>query len=292
MASRPDPDEDETLELTEDMIAPEDEETEGEDEVEAEDPDAVEAEDPDAEEGDEETLIGFAEDEAEATEGDSSVIRRLRERNKELARENAEYRRSAPEAQPDETLEAKPTFSDCGYDEEKFEAALTAWQEKRAKIEANKSERRKQAEAIEREWQRDLEGYEQKRIALGRPDFDEVADTVKNHLNLMQQAVVIKAAGDAATFFYALGQSDARLAELAKIQDPVKLAAAVARMEGGIKVVKKRKAPAPDRPASGSARLPGGPDKQLEKLETDAERTGDRTALIKYKSSLKARGKK
>jgi hypothetical protein len=56
-------------------------------------------------------------------------------------------------------------------------------------------------------------------------------------------------------------------------------------MEGGIKVVKKRKAPAPDKPLSGAGRMPGGPDKQLEKLEADAERTGDRTAVIAYRKN-------
>jgi len=57
-------------------------------------------------------------------------------------------------------------------------------------------------------------------------------------------------------------------------------------------VVKKRKAPAPDKPLSGAGRMPGGPDKQLEKLEADAERTGDRTAVIAYRKKLKERGKK
>ena len=57
-------------------------------------------------------------------------------------------------------------------------------------------------------------------------------------------------------------------------------------------MVKKRKAPAPDRPSSGAARMPGGVDKQLEKLETEAERTGDRTAVIAYRKKLKAREKK
>lgn len=295
MATRPDPDEDDTLELTEDMKAPEggeppeDEPEEG-DEVEAEDPDEVEPEDPDAVEGDEETEIGFADD-TEAKEGDSSVIRRLRERAKDLARENAELRKAQPAA-PAEDPGPKPTFSECGYDEEKYEAAIDGWKAKTARIDADKAERHRQAEAAERDWQRDLEGYEQRRQALGKTDFEEAAETVKANLNLMQQAVIIKAANDSATFIYALSRSDERLAELAKIQDPVKLAAAVARMEGGVKVVRKRKAPAPDRPATGSAKLPGGVDKQLEKLESEAERTGDRTALIRYKTKLAERGKK
>ena len=44
--------------------------------------------------------------------------------------------------------------------------------------------------------------------------------------------------------------------------------------------------------AATDSRMPGGPDKQLEKLEADAERTGDRTAVIAYRKKLKERGKK
>jgi hypothetical protein len=56
-------------------------------------------------------------------------------------------------------------------------------------------------------------------------------------------------------------------------------------------VVKKRKAPAPDRAQSGSGAMPIDSDKQLEKLEAEAEKTGDRTKLIAYKKKLKAKGK-
>jgi hypothetical protein len=99
---------------------------------------------------------------------------------------------------------------------------------------------------------------------------------------MVQQAVVVKAAVDPALFLYALGKSEAKRSELAKIQDPIKLAAAVARMEGAVKVT-TRKAPAPDRPLSGSGKLPQGGDKELEKLEKEADRTGDMTRLINYK---------
>jgi len=40
---------------------------------------------------------------------------------------------------------------------------------------------------------------------------------------------------------------------------------------------------------TGSGKLPGSGDKQLEKLETEAERTGDRTAVIQYKQRAKKR---
>jgi hypothetical protein len=284
----PSDDDEEILELTPDMEV---------DEAEAEDADG-EGEPP-AEEGEAEAegegedegppQIGFA-DEDEPAEGDSSVLRGLRERNRQLSREMAELRASAPAARQLE-LPEKPTLADCDYDEDKYEAALTDYHDTARKIDNDRAEQTKLAEAVNREWQRDLEAFNSRKAQLALPDYDDSASAVSSALSLAQQAVIIKAASDSAAFTYALGRSDARMNELAKIQDPIKLAAAVARMEGGIKVVKKRKAPAPDRPASGSGKLPGGIDKQLEKLEAEAERTGDRTAIVAHKKRLAQRGK-
>ena len=288
-----DDDEDDTLELTPDMEtddAPEDEPEDEEGEPEGDE--AKEGEEPPAEEGEEEgpPLVGFEDEADQPAEGDNTVIRALRERNKTLAREVQELRINRPAAPPPE-LPEKPTLADYDYDEEKFEVALTGWHKTKQRIDDAQTEQERLTQEANREWQRDMETYASKRDALNLPDFEDSAETVKNALSLPQQATIIKAAGDAAAFVYALGRSDARLAELAKIHDPIKLAAAVARMEGGIKVVKKRKAPAPDRPASGAGKMPGSVDKQLEKLEADADRTGNRTELLAYRKKLKARGK-
>jgi hypothetical protein len=122
-------------------------------------------------------------------------------------------------------------------------------------------------------------------------DRDDMIDTATSALDMVQQAVVVKAAADPALFLYALGKSEAKRAELAKIQDPIKLAAAVARMEGAVKVT-TRKAPAPDRPVSGTARMPGGADKEIERLEKKAAANGgDRSELIAYKAKLAAAAK-
>ena len=282
--------EDEPLELTPDMEAdespPEDEDGEIPEDEDGETPEEGEGE------GDEDegpASPGFGDD--ETAEGDSSVIRTLRERNRQLAREIAEARAAIPAAPPLE-LPVEPTLADCDYDEDKYKAELLGWDNQKRKIEDARAEQTRQAEDANRDWQRDMDIFTTRRAALALPDFEDSATAVQAHLSLAQQAVIVKAASDSAAFVYALGRSDARLAELAKIQDPIKLAAAIARMEGGIKVVKKRKAPAPDRAASGSSRMPGGADKHLEKLEKEADESGNRTELIAYRKKLAKRDKK
>jgi hypothetical protein len=110
-------------------------------------------------------------------------------------------------------------------------------------------------------------------------------------LNDVQQAVIVKAADNPALVLYSLGKHPAKLAELSQITDPLKMAAAVARLEGGLKVMPKRKPPEPEEIASGTASVSHGKDKELERLEKEAERTGDRTKLIAYKARQKSQAK-
>jgi hypothetical protein len=198
-------------------------------------------------------------------------------------------RRQAPA--PELELGPKPTFESCDYDEEELSRQLDAYKDRERKIIDARAVQNQHAEAAQRDWETDLRSYERQRDELKLPDFETAAEVIKSSLTLAQQAVIVKAASRPAAFVYALAKSDARLNELAKIADPIKFAAAIARMEGGIKVVKKRKMPAPDKPLSGSGRMPGTTDKQLQKLEEAAERTGDRTDLIAYKKRLANRGK-
>jgi hypothetical protein len=170
-------------------------------------------------------------------------------------------------------------------------AQLDAWKERKSAAERQEQSQVEQDREINEAWQQDLSTFEQKKGALSFEDRDDAIDTVAASLDLVQQAVIVKAANNAALFYYALSKSPGKLEELRKIKDPVKMAAAVARMEGAVKVVKGRKAPDPDRPLKGSASMPGGADQQLEKLEKQAAKTGDRTALIAYKKQLRDKGK-
>lgn len=271
-------DEDDTLDLTEELEdGPDDEEDSGDETDEGDDPDA-------GEEDEEETVVSFGEGDEEDVPDDNSVIRRMRAELKESKKRIAELEQASPAPATIEVGE-KPTLAGCNYDEDAYEAEVDKWRERKAEAERAEAEQQEQARAANEAWQSDLQAYEQKKAKLALPDYEAAEDAVKGSLSLVQQAVIIKAAGDPALFVAAIGRNDAKLAELAKIADPIKLAATVARMEGAIKVSKKRKGPAIDKPQGGSGSMPQGQDKELEKLEKEAERTGNRTKLIAYKKS-------
>lgn len=242
-------------------------------------------------EGEEETLVSFGDpsDLSEEQPTDNTTVRQMRARIRELEREAKS--REAPK--PPVQAKPEPTLESCEWDEDKFKSEWRAWNEEQESVKAEQAKAQEEQQRVQQEWQQDLQSYAQKKQALGVPDVDECEETVIAALNNVQQAVLVKSANDPALFMVALAKSPDKLAELSKMQDPIKLAAAIARMEGGIKVVKKRKGAALDTPQSGSAQIPAAvtPDAKLAQLEKEAERTGNRSELAKYRRELRRAGR-
>jgi hypothetical protein len=271
MATQPDDDQ-EPLELTEDM--------EVDQQADEQEPERVREDDEQPEDDDDgETVVAFGDEEPEP-EPENKTIREMRQAMREKDRRIKELEQSSKPAAIE--VGEKPTLMGCEFDEERFEQELDSWKDRKAAADRQQETQAEQSRKANEAWQQDLSAFETKKAGLSFDDRDDMIDTATSGLDMVQQAVVVKSAGDPALFLYALGKSPAKLADLSKIQDPIKLAAAVARMEGAVKVT-TRKAPAPDRPASGSGKMPEGADKQLEKLQRAADSSGDMTALIKYK---------
>lgn len=275
------PEDVEPLELTPDLEVEPDEQPQEPSEEQPENPEVND-------EGEEETVVSFGDD-AEQQPDDSSTIRHLREKLREKDTRIKELETASPPKKVERKPE--PTLEGCDYDEEKFKAEWKAWNAEESKVADQQREAAEREKAVNAEWENDFSTYQQKKTALPFADKDDVTDTVAASLDLVQQAVIVKSADDPALFTYAIGKSPTKLAELAKIKDPIKFAAAVVRMEGAIKVTTKRKAPEPDRPLSGSGAVPKGDDKELERLEREADRTNDRSRVIAYKRKLKEKAR-
>lgn len=254
------------------------------------DPVAADAVDqPDDDEGDEpETIITFGDEEAPSSdEADAPQwVREVRKQNRELQREIAELKRSAAPVVAVIEVGPEPKFDDEGtdwyYDQDAWKSEWLKWNER--KIEADKANEsaRTKAEQSQAAWQAELQEYGNKRAALRIPDFQDAEDEVLTHLSKNQQAIIVRGAENSPAVIYALGKHSAKLKAISSIEDPVKFAFAVARLERELKVTTKRKAPEPEGVVRGSAPMAAGADKARERLERDADRTGDRTALIKY----------
>lgn len=283
MADEPEnPDIDDELELT-DVVEPDED-----DQIEDDRPNKNEiAADEEGDDEEEETLT-FGDDLAEEKPDDSNLIKHLREELKRTRKEAAELARSAPRQEPVE-LGPEPTLADSDYDEDKFKAEWRAWDKRRQEAEQRGERMAEQQQKEAEAWQAELRRYNEAKESLGFRDVQDAEEIVVSTFSPVQQGAMVKATDNPARVMYALAKHPDRLAQLAAISDPVKFIAAVAKLEGTLKVVKKRKAPEPEKIERGGAGLRGS-DKMLEKLEKEAERTGDRTKVVDYKRKMKAKG--
>jgi hypothetical protein len=242
------------------------------------------------EDDDEEVVVQFGDEAAPASEGKSEpdLLRTLRAANRQLAKEVATLKRSAPQPKP-VVIEAgpKPTMDDCySADDPEAELAtrLEAWIERKRQATEAEAQAAQGVQARQDEFNKDLTRFQTAKAALGVRDFEDAKDAAVSVLTQDQISGIVVAAEDAAKVIYALGKHPAKLEALKAITNPVKFIAAVAKLEGTLKVTKtSRKAPELDTPVRGSAPLSASKDKHLAKLEAEAERTNDRSKVIAYK---------
>jgi len=188
-------------------------------------------------------------------------------------------------------LGAKPKLEDFDYDADKFESALADWFERKrhADTEAQKAQQAEQAQ--KQAWQEKLEGYGKAKAELKVRDFEDAEAVAQELFNITQQGVVLQGADNPALVIYALGKNPKKATELAKIEDPVKFAFAVAKLEKELKVTNRKAAPAPERMISSTGRVSGAVDSTLERLREEAARTGNMTKVIQYKAQKRAASK-
>ncbi len=243
------------------------------------------------EQGDEgDVVIAFADDEQEE---ETPLVKNLRDQIRDRDRKLAQSRRSPVVTNDDpepQVAERPRSVAEFDYDEDRFNAAIDehlaakeahgAWKSRQTEREA--THRAAQEEQAKR--------FEQKKNALGVKDFDTRRDTVTSVLSDAQTAVLLNGVDDPARMIAALGAPGAasRLSLLAGEENLARFAVMLGKMEKEVKVTKKS-APAPETMVRGATAslISGGVDKHLERLEKEAERSGDRSKVQKYKRDLK-----
>jgi hypothetical protein len=255
------------------------------DEIQAEEPEQV------AEESeDDEVIVTIGEDSPPPEEAEPAPAwvrdlrkqyREERKRSKELEKKLAELEKGE-EKKPAPTLPKKPTLEDADYDTQQYENMLAEWYEAKRRVDAEQEAIKQQEQKAQTEWQQKLDAYDQAKAKLSVRDFEDAEDAVTEQFNTVQQGMIIAGADNPALLVYALGKNPQKAAELASVQDPVKFAFALAKLETQLKVG-KRSAPPPEKTVTGTGSLAGSTDRTLEKLREDAARTGDYSKVMAYK---------
>lgn len=221
------------------------------------------------------------------TEAAPEWVRELRRKNREDQRRIRELEAKLAAQNPQPTLGAKPTLEEHDYDTERYEAALADWIERKKRYDAELEVQKRAEEEQSLTWQEKLQSYANARTSLKVKDFEDAETTVAELFNVTQQGVVIQGAENPALVIYALGKNAKKAKELAAITDPVKFAFAIAKLETQLKVNRKS-APPPEKTIGGTAPIRGAVDSNLDRLRTEAERTGDYSKVFAYKKQKRA----
>ena len=229
-----------------------------------------------------------AEEEQRAPEWVRELRKANREKERRIRELEARLQTTTQTENKPVALGPKPKLEEFDYDADRFEQALDAWHERKRQHDLE-TERVRQAEQTQQQaWQAKLEGYSKAKAELKVRDYEDAEAIAQEVFNVTQQGVILQGADNPALVIYALGKNPKKAADLAQINDPVKFAFAVAKLEKELKVTNRKAAPAPERVIQGSGRVSGAVDSTLERLRAEAEKTGNYTKVLQYKRQKQA----
>ena len=274
----PEVDDEDDYEVEDAEFETDDEPTEAEAE-EDEDVVSINGEAPDPETEDDDRAPGWVRDLRKEYRNEKRRAKELEQKIERLERG------AAPSSQP---LGSKPTLEGADYDTERYETELASWYEKKRTHDDQQNVVQSQQKAVQKEWEAKLESYHSSKADLKVKDYEFAEDVVQDNLSVMQQGMIVQGADNPALVVYALGKNPKKAKELASITDPVKFAFAVAKLETNLKVTTRKASSRPEKKISGTARPSGSVDNTLERLRTDAEKTGDYSKVFQYKRQKKS----
>jgi len=302
----------EDQETDEEVIIPEDENTQQDEETEEPEADQGEMQDQQSEAGESDSESdGSEEDDEEEVvliggesppqddeddDGKSPLVPKLRGEIKERNKENRDLRKrlEALEAKKEDEeatatlppLGKEPEYEDT-FDGAQFKAQWNQWNALKQKHDEAKATAKATAEEQKQSWDNRLKEYETKKSALKVSDFDDAEDIVNTKLSTTQKGIIVHGAENSAVLTYAIGKLEPEeFARISGIQDPVKFAFAAGKLETQLKVAKRKRAKKPERKVQGGARMESH-DSTLDRLEADAEKSGNRTKVLAYKRKQK-----
>lgn len=245
--------------------------------------DQDEAENDNPEEGEDEFSIDL---EGEEAEDDTPLVKQLREQIRDRDKRLAVYQKTDV---PKIEVGPKPTLDSCDYDEERYEAELDAWKDRKTKADSAEADAARANEMREQERQQLVINYRAKAAALPVKDFEAAEAVVVGALPEIHQSALLAYTDEPAKLVYALSKYPQMLNKLAGEPDVIKALKMAWNMERNLKVTTRKKPPAPEAETiqRSSVAMTQTTDKEEERLRAQAEKSGDYSALTRYKAAKK-----
>lgn len=234
-------------------------------------------------------IDGYAPDEDE----EKPLVKKLRDQIRDRDRRIHELSSGQPVAQAPIVVGEEPSIDSPGidWDPDKFKEEWGKWNERKQSAAKQEEEANKAQNAIKERIDNAVGAYRKRATTLGIKDFDELERGVASQLPVaLQNAIPLYLGERDALTVVALARHPKLLDEIVNMQDPVAQLLRIKEISMGVKTV-QRKPPAPERGSipQGSAAMSGSADKTLARLEREAEKTGNRTELIRYRQQLRDR---
>lgn len=266
----------EQVELVEDFVVVGEEQAEQEVEAvavdehqeveQAEETESAESEEPELVIEDEEAspASDVEQDDIEIPDDAPNWAKQLRQRQKELARENrqlkSQQQQAAVQYEPEVFNEPFPELEDADvdFDPAKLKEKVLNWTDKKAKFEAKQQSQKAEFEQLQARYNEKLSDYHAKKETLQKqfPDFGKVEAVVINELPKTVQNAILMYSDDPSLIVLASGRNKEVRDKLSQLQnDPVALGKEIGRLD---KVVKVKAKPAPTIEPAPTVKAPAG----------------------------------
>lgn len=273
------------------ILDEDDDESESRDDGDDDEPDDAAPEKP-PEDGDEHDVVGWGEEEIAAEpEAESVGLRSLRDA---LKREKQRVRDLEAKVAPQvDDVGEKPNLDDFWDRPDEYDAAYEKWLERKR---ASEQRQTKEAEAATRQqqrWERESAAVEAKLAEIRVPGKDEARAIVEEDFPGQLFAFLVKAGGDnAAALIVGLGKSPEKRAQLKKLAaegDLIEFVRDATLMGKEVRMGPRKPVTSPERTHGGMSGGAARGDAKRARLERDAEKSGDFSALVKYDSQMESR---
>ena len=207
-------------------------------------------------------------------------VKEVRKENRELKRQLKQ--RESQQHEQQQALREKPTLDAHEYDSDAYEQDYAAWLNEKSQHDARQKAEQEKYQHYDERYKSSVDAVRAK-VA----DYDEIEQSIVETVPPQRQALIKMLVDDPARMVVALGKSPAQLEKLLGLDD-IQFAKQIVLMEQ--QMSSKTKSRNPNKPKPKTHELEGaagGTDAKLAKLEADAERTNDRTALIAYRKQMK-----
>ena len=217
--------------------------------------------------------------------------KQLREKERELAALRAKLSASQP-AEKTPTLPKKPSPEDHDYDADAYADALDKWYSEKATFDAHQAKEKAKSQKVAESYESKRKAYADRIAALGVADWQARETDVASVLTGPQQALLIDTAEKPELVVMALADRPEELERLSSMTNVAQFAAAIARLESKVKIVKRKKQIPPEEVVAGGAPgVRGAADNTLARLRAEAEKTGDYSAVTAYRRKQQTKRK-